>query len=737
MTYWDTVGDRLFKIRNCMNIQGVTRSLALFQPPIDPGLLIKAAAAGVDLSSALSDLNAPLPLYRFTYMVQQALEICNETKSLGGALLSALEKRDAEGLSLLRGGQEIDVLKSIRQIKQKTIEEAKESIISLEKSKELADLRYQYYSSREYKNSSEITHTSELELARGLQEGVEILNIASSIAYLIPDLKFGVQGISSPELTASFGGTFLGNLYRAESNALSYLASRHSHAATMASIEAGHQRRADDWAHQAALAQKEMEQIDQQITAAKVRIEIAERDLASQAIQIQNSQEVFQFMKDKYTNQQLYSWMITQISTLYFQSYQMAYNLAKRAEQCFRFELGLETSNFIEFGYWDSLKKGLLSGERLQKDLQRMEIAYLEKNRREFELTKHISLALLDPLALVQLRETGRCFVNLPEESFDLDYPGHYFRRIKSVSLTLPCVVGPYTTISCTLRLLKNSIRTNTSNGDNGYPHNMDGQGLPATDPRFVENNIPVNAIATSRAQNDSGVFELNFRDERYLPFEGAGVISQWSLELFNDDSPDFGRPLRQFDYGTITDAILHIRYMAREDAGPFKTGAISHLRNYFSQDAATPSRRLLNLRQDFPSQWHRFLNPISPTDGNTFTLALSPSLFPAKDQGKTLQINQLWLLARCDDAENYQVVMTPPLPGPPPADANTFNLTRVTEYGGLHFGVKAIASMNIEITLTGDDLTPWQLTMTRPGGGNLQAGEVKDMLLVLGYEWQ
>ena len=32
--YWDRVDDRLFKIRNCMNLQGVRRELALFQPPI-------------------------------------------------------------------------------------------------------------------------------------------------------------------------------------------------------------------------------------------------------------------------------------------------------------------------------------------------------------------------------------------------------------------------------------------------------------------------------------------------------------------------------------------------------------------------------------------------------------------------------------------------------------------------------------------------------------------------------
>ena len=102
------------------------------------------------------------------------------------------------------------------------------------------------------------------------------------------------------------------------------------------------------------------------------------------------------------------------------------------------------------------------------------------------------------------------------------------------MSLTLPCVVGPYTTISCTLRLLKNSIRINTTNGDNGYAHNTGGDGLPTDDSRFIENNIPVKAIAASNAQNDSGVFELSFRDERYLPFEGAGAIAngRWSFSM-------------------------------------------------------------------------------------------------------------------------------------------------------------------------------------------------------------
>src|SRR5581483_10407504 len=505
------------------------------------------------------------------------------------------------------------------------------------------------------------------------------------------------------------------------------------------------QRRQEEWDFQQQLAAKEIEQLDRSIAAATLRQTIAQKELDNQQLQIDNAKETDDFMRSKYTNEELFQWQVGQISGTFFQSYQLAYDLAKRAERAFRFELGLQDSSYINFGYWDSLKKGLLSGEKLQYDLRRLESAYLEQNRREFELTKHVSLLQLDPLALVQLRETGRCFFQLPEELLDLDYPGHYFRRIKSVSITLPCVVGPYTTISCTLRLLKNSIRINTANGDNGYPRNTDEDGAPADDPRFVESNIPVKAIATSNAQNDSGMFELNFRDERYLPFEGAGAISEWSLELFNDlpsNNPDFGQALRQFDYDSITDAILHLKYTAREDAGTFKSAAINHLRDYFSEDGTTPGLRLFDLRQEFPSEWYRFLHPANPANGNVFEFEMAPGLFPIRDANKTLQVNTIWMLARCTDTGNYQVVMTPPLPEPPPPNANTLTLTPLNQYAGLHYAERDVSAEGIEV-VPNDSPVKWHLRMTRPGSGDLQQDpttkemEVGELLLLVGYEWE
>ena len=154
----------------------------------------------------------------------------------------------------------------------------------------------------------------------------------------------------------------------------------------------------------------------------------------------------------------------------------------------------------------------------------------------------------------------------MPEQGFDRDFPGHYSRRIRSVSISIPCNADATTTVAATLRLLSNSIRLNTSGAI--YERNQE-DGVDLDDERFAENNVPCKAIAVSHGKNDSGLFELNFDDARYLPFEGAGVISRWRLEM---NGPAALR-------ASITDVILHIRYTAKEDAGSFKTKALASLK--------------------------------------------------------------------------------------------------------------------------------------------------------------
>jgi hypothetical protein len=423
LTYWSTVNDRLYKIRHCLNIEGVFSPPALFAPPINPMALVEAVASGLDISSALADLDSPLPYYRFTTLLQKANEFNSDVKSLGAALLAALEKNDAEGLALLRQSQELSLLQAVRAVKARQIDDAQFVIDGLNKNLELVTIRREYYASREFMSPGEDIAMGLTGLGLLAQTGAVIADVLAGVMFLIPNFHVGAAGFGgSPQVHISEGGTNVGKAGERGANGLYQIAQAFDWGGRIASTVASYQRRMDDWQNQLNLANKELEQIGKQIASAQAKLDMANMDLANQDLQIANAQAVSQFMLSKYTNQDLYQWMLGQISQTYFQSYQLAYDMAKRAERCYRFEIGVDDSNIIQFGHWDSLKKGLHSGERLQFDLRRLEYAYLDQNRWEFECTKHISLAMLNPLALIALRDHGICTFNLPEELFDLDY---------------------------------------------------------------------------------------------------------------------------------------------------------------------------------------------------------------------------------------------------------------------------------------------------------------------------
>ncbi|HEU0076705.1 MAG TPA: neuraminidase-like domain-containing protein, partial [Longimicrobiaceae bacterium] len=549
LAYWDRVEDRLAKVRSCRNLEGITRSLALFEPPIDPALLVRARAAGLDVGSTLSDLSAPLGHYRFGYLLPRAQELCAEVRALGGALLAALEKRDSEALANLRQRQETGMLRLVRLVREQQVAEARAALEGLQRTRRVTEARHAYYRSLEYANPREQEHLQRLDRAQVLQAGSQIAELEGSVAALIPEFQIGASGIASPVAIADWGGLNMASSLQAVSRGLSFLASLETYQANRAATLGGWDRRWDDWKLQEELAARELAQIDKQTEAAGIRVAITERELENHDRQMENAAAVEEFMRDKFTSEELYGWMSAQLSALYFQAYQLAYAAAKRAERAYRFERGVTDSGFVRFGHWDSLRRGLLAGERLQLELKRLEMAYMDGNAREYELVRHVSLATHDPLALVALKETGRCHIRLPEALFDLDHPGHFMRRIRSVGVTIPCVTGPYTGINARLTLLSSRIRVdNTAAG--AYPEE-------AEDPRFLADFSASQSIATSHGQNDSGLFELSFRDERYLPFEGAGAVSEWRLEL--------PRETNAFDFDTITDVVLKVSYTARE----------------------------------------------------------------------------------------------------------------------------------------------------------------------------
>lgn len=639
--YWDTVADRLFKIRHCLNIEGVFRKLNLFEPAIDPALLVQAAAQGLSIGSVLNDLNTAMPNYRFNYLLARALEVTSEVKSLGGALLSALEKKDGETLSLLRAKHDANIQNLILTVRELQLEEAESNLKSLEQNRKAPAYRLKHYlqltgeesgipaidtTFTELENTypelkeesgmkliaSEAEEVKKAKLSRDLQIGVGAIEVLASALHAIPTFEVDVKplGVGAG---MGIGGSHFGSMAQALARSLQIGVNVTSAQSAAASRKTGFIRQAQDRILQANLAGHELMQIDKQITAQKIRIELAKQELENHCIQMEQTQEIETFIQRKFSNEQLYQWMSDQLRDLYYQTYSFAYDMAKKAEKVYRFDMGLPSSDFIKFGYWNSSKEGLLAGEQLYLALKQLENAYIETKPHDYEITKHISLKQLNPLTILFLKEEGTCEFDLPETLFDLDYAGHYKRRIKTVSISIPCISGPYTSLNCTLRLLKHEYR-NSKIAANGNDY---AKKLEEADERFMYNPIPTTAIAVSQGQNDSGAFELNFNSERYLPFEGAGTISRWRLELPND--------FRQFNYDTITDVVMHLSYTSCEGGINLKNAALENLSSYV-EDAALLSKqeglfRMLSLKNEFPNEWHRLMNPTSETAESIFDM--------------------------------------------------------------------------------------------------------------------
>jgi hypothetical protein len=220
-----------------------------------------------------------------------------------------------------------------------------------------------------------------------------------------------------------------------------------------------------------------------------------------------------------------------------------------------------------------------------------------------------------------------------------MDHPGHYFRRLKSVSISLPCIAGPYTSVSAKFSLGANRYRKSKIVSD-GYKE------IAGTDERFAYNTNAVQSIATSSAQNDSGIFELNFRDERYLPFEGCGAISSWELNL-----PSV---VKQFDYNTISDVILHIKYTARDGGEPLNGGepfkkvvndSLIGIMNDVGEELAEHGLHIaLNMKHDLTNKWHLLKK------NGTVELLIDKSRFPYMVQPFDTHIESVVFFAKLKD---------------------------------------------------------------------------------------
>ena len=653
LALWQEADNQLYKIRHGENIKGQPQALSLYGAPLNPMALAKGVAAGAVTSSGASGGATTVPYYRFSYLIQQAKELAGQVSQLGVALLGALEKQDAEQLAILLNNNEGAILHLTTQIKQNQIEQLQQTAQSLQAGLAAAQLRQQTYGAwlqgQTGPDGSAMAAQSgdspDGDWTQSLSGGEEaslaltyialiahaeagVMRAISSAFYLLPDIfGFADGGMNFGGSVEAIAGTFdsAGGVLTTTSQLISSVTQ--------------FQRREQDWMLQYQLAGDDIAQIQAQLAANQTETASAQQDLQINQEQITQNQAVGNFYQTKFTNQQLYQWMSGRLSTLYFQGYQLAFELAQEAQAAFQYENNSQ-KNFLDYGAWDSLEKGLTAADTLALSLSQLEKANIDAGVRHLEIEKTISLAQLDPQALIDLKQKGSCSFSLTEQLFDYDYPGHYNRKITTIALTIPAIVGPYQNLHATLTQTANRVVTQPDL--NAVEYLLPGGGA-GTAPASIRSNWNVNQeIAISRGVNDSGLFVLNFDDPRYLPFEGTGAISDWTLSM--------PQAANAIDFNSLSDVIIQLSYTAQDGGSEF--------RNSVTQQPAIQSfagLRMLSLRQTFPEAWHLFKHGNAATPvlefpilRTMFPVNLDPGSIVLGDS-KTAEITAQWLVAAGD----------------------------------------------------------------------------------------
>ncbi len=549
MAFWDTVADRLYKIRNSLNIEGVKRTLALFAPPIDPGMLVKARAAGLSISDILADAGATLPHYRFKIIVAKALEIARDLRNMQETLLQALKNKDSEALAQLRLQHRIAAKKLSQNIFEIQMKELETEASSLEVEKEKKTKKQEHHKSNieKLKTDFENGYAKTMQKVADLREKVESAKRIASAMYSIPDLDAGgiVNAFGGIDFhMAAYGGRKLGEA--AITMAESYLSkAMEREAAALQQKTKGEEKKVtEEETFEESIASNEIDQTEKAIIVNTIRQEQNEKEQELFEKELERDEEEYEFLCDKFTNKDLYEWLVKQMTKLSKNMCKLTTKVAKMAEKCYHFEIGDtdmgNAKSFISNSYWDGAYNGLLSADRLIADLHAMEVAYLENDKREQEITWPVSLKAVK-IADGEINPDANgqeLLANLQNCLFEVnsDYICNElkisFCRIRDIRLRVVAPDFHGLSLNATLTLESNTLKYG----------NIE-----------IQNRIGVRPFATGMANSDCGKFDFNFKSEKYAAFEGAGLDSSWKLTISKTDG-----------LTSIDDVVLYISFTAK-----------------------------------------------------------------------------------------------------------------------------------------------------------------------------
>ncbi|NEP90868.1 MAG: hypothetical protein F6K18_30925 [Okeania sp. SIO2C2] len=537
LALYDTIEERLHNLRHWLSIDGEPLNIPLLAPPIDPQSLQMAALSGVPATAAQSFAQMALP-YTFDEILARAKDYTKQLTSFTRLLQKALEKRDDRLLQEIKQQNEYDLF----QFKIKAQEEA---VTMVEVS----------YEALEYaRNVLQVEHDGRKKLAG------EFMNELEATSYGMSTALTALHGVYAGAAIAGGGLSLIPNIYglavggqdmagfaEATKDVTDFTCKFYEEMMDLFQQAGEYMRRQDEAKIEYDVLVEKIKEIDFDISdSSELRKE--QEILRQLESEREKSKYLVQFHQSRFTNSQFYDWYVGHITNLYRSTYDVTVKFAKMAETAFRIETNDPAATFIG-SHWDQKTKGLLCGQALWLDLERMDYAYWSLMQPETSLLKEISLQELDPSSLASLQSRGQTIFCLKEELFEEDDPTLYGRKIQSIRVSIPALENQRW--SCCGRLTQIDSRLY-------YSRHKDAN-------HSIFNPYAYQSIVLGGWQTDSSKVKLP--KGRLKPFQGTGVDSTWHLS-FPTVVKAIGEKRRHFPQKEmlklIDDVVIEVTYSAK-----------------------------------------------------------------------------------------------------------------------------------------------------------------------------
>lgn len=597
----------LFKLRHCMNIAGMYRDMEPYSAPIDVASGLPTTAGDRLILPGLAPIT-PTP-YRYQTLIERAKQLADLAAQIESAMLSAIVQGAEAAYTEMKAAQDVQLARARVRLQDLRVVEAEGEITLAQLQQDRARIQVDHWQGQLQHPISEQEQNalSFLEISAALHGAAAAASAVASPLSLIPP--------ANPSGAASNLASSLSSLAQVSATTSQVLT-------TMASYE----RRQQDWELNQAVAQQDELIGRRSVLNAFNRLHVTEQDRAISTLEADYAQDTLTYLSNRFPNAEMFEWMGNVLQGVFAFFLQNATVIANLAQQQVAFERQEPPPAVIQTDYWAAPppagqagspdRRGLTGSARLLQDIYRLDQYAFLTDSRKHQLAKTISLAQMDPYEFQRLRETGVMHFATPMELFDRDFPGHYLRLIKRVSLSVIALIPPTQGIRATLSTTGTSRVT------------VGGELFRTTILRREPQSVAL-SLATG-----GGVFDPDPQAELLLPFEGIGVDTTWQFTMPQASNP--------FDSASLADVLLTMDYTAF-DSFDYRQQVIASL----------PSRRsasrAYSFRYELSDAWYDLHNPDQTAAPMTVRFQTSRRDLLANLQDITVQ--QVSLYAACSGA--------------------------------------------------------------------------------------